>query len=168
MSEFKSSTWPLLFSHHGTIMGNGFLAEIEIHGRLLATKEPKGVWIDGVNPGAIAVGAQTLSGTYGELRNVLALVFIDFANQARNFDEFKAKVELFFNETDPGTVHDWENAVIAVRSGAEAGPDGLPRMDASTARYVSVKLKTADAVTTKDNSIIQQESQDSYYTAAAA
>ena len=167
MSKPQFPTWPLLYSHRGTIMANGFLAEIELHGRLLATKEPEGVWIDGVNPGAIAVGAKTLSDTYGELRNTLARVFIDFADQSKDFDEFKAKVEHFFNETDPDTERDWEDAVLEVRSGDVVGPDELPRVNANTNRSVSVRLKTVEAVTTKDNSIIQQESQDRYVTAVA-
>ena len=168
MSEPQFSAWPLLYSHLGTIMANGFLAEIELHGRLLATEEPEGVWIDGVNPGAIAVGAKTLSDTHVELRNTFARVFIDFADQSEDFNEFKAKVEHFFNETDPGTERDWEDAVLAVRSGAVVGPEELPRVNANTKRSVSVRLKTAETVTTKDNSIIQQESQDHYYAPAVA
>ena len=76
-----SHAWPLLFKHHGTILGKGFLADIEIHGRVLATPEADGVWIDGVNPGAISLGAATLNDTHAELRSTLARVFIDFAEQ---------------------------------------------------------------------------------------
>ncbi len=58
------------------------------------------MWIDGVNPGAIALGAKTLNETPVELRNTLARVFIDFAREALDFDDFKARVEAFFEETD--------------------------------------------------------------------
>ena len=164
----ESSVWPLLFKHQGTILGKGFLADIEIHGRLLATPEADGVWIVGVNPGAISLGAATLNDTHAELRSTLAKVFIDFAEQTDNFDEFKACVEAFFNETDPDTQREWDEAVEAIRAGRVSGPDGVPRQDANAPRYIKVTPKPVEAVTPKDNNIVQEESQDAYYYAKAA
>src|SRR5438105_3607256 len=57
----NASAWPLIFSYKGTIMGKGFLAEIALTGRLLASQEMAGVWLYGVNPGALSVGAPTLA-----------------------------------------------------------------------------------------------------------
>src|SRR5688572_29914780 len=90
--------WPLIFKHHGTLLGKGFLADIEIRGRVLARPEADGVWIDGVNPAAIAFGAATLNATHTELRDTLARVFVDFAEETSGFEEFKARAEQFFNE----------------------------------------------------------------------
>jgi hypothetical protein len=160
--------WPLLFKHHGTILGKGFLADIEIHGRLLATPEADGVWIDGVNPSAISLGAKTLNETHAELRNTLARIFIDFTEQTANFEEFEARVQAFFNETDSETQREWDAAVEAVRAGRTAGPDGIPRKDAETPCFVKITQKTVEAITPKDNTIVQQESQDAYYYAKAA
>src|ERR1700739_4655066 len=109
--ETKSPAWPLLFTHRGTIMGKGFLAEIEFQGRVLATPEVEGIWVSGVHPGAIAVGAATLADTHTELFNTLGRVFVDFAQQSGTFDEFKAMVERFYYESDPETEHEWEQAV---------------------------------------------------------
>ena len=161
----SSHSWPLLFKHRGTILGKGFLADIEIHGRLLATPEADGVWIDGVNPGAISLGAATLNDTQAELRSMLARVFIDFAEQTANFAEFKVRVEAFFNESDEESEREWEAAVEAVRGGRVAGPDGLQRQDAKAPRFVKVTQKTVEAVTPKDNEIVQH--QDTYYAAYA-
>lgn len=162
-THIESHAWPLLFSHHGMILGKGFLADIEVNGRVLATVEADGVWIDGVNPGGIALGAQTLNATHVELRNTLARVFIDFAEQTSGFDDFKARVEAFFNETDDDTVREWDAAVEAVRAGRITGPDGIPRRDANSQCYIKVTRKTEAAITPKDNNIVQQESQDEIY-----
>lgn len=161
-----SHPWPLLFRHHGTILGKGFLADIEIHGRILATPEANGVWIDGVNPGGISLGAATLNDTRVELRSMLARIFIDFAEQTENFDEFKTRVEAFFEETDAETTRVWDAAVGAVRAGHIDGPDGIPRRSASDPSFVKVTQKSVEAVTPKDNTIVQQESQDNYANAA--
>jgi len=158
-----SHAWPLFFKHHGTILGKGFLADIEIHGRLLARPEADGVWIDGVSPGAIALGAATLNDTHVELRATLARVFVDFAEQTSGFEEFKARVEQFFNESDEESEQEWNSAVDAVRAGRVPGPDGVPKQDANTAGYVKVTPKPVEDVTPKDNTIVQQESQDTLY-----
>src|SRR5687767_13938071 len=126
-SDTSSHAWPLLFKHHGTILGKGFLADIEIHGRVLARPEAGGVWIEGVNPGAISLGAATLNDTHAELRATLARVFVDFAEQTAGFDEFKTRIEQFFHETDKDTEQEWEAAVEAVRAGRVAGPERIPR-----------------------------------------
>jgi hypothetical protein len=168
MTVAASHAWPLLFKHHGTILGKGFLADIEVRGRLLATPEADGVWIEGVNPGAISLGAPTLTDTHTELRNTLARVFIDFAEQTSLFEDFKSRVEEFFNETDDATLREWDAAVQAVREGRLAGPDGVPRCDAEAFPcYVTITKKTVEAITPKDNTIVQAESQDALYTAYA-
>jgi len=169
MSQIGLATlaWPLLFRHHGTLLGKGFIADIEIHGRLIAKPEADGVWVDGVNPGAISLGAATLNDTHAELRATLARIFVDFAEQTSNFDEFKARAEQFFNETDADTAREWDTAVEAIRAGQVLGPDGIPRQDANTACYIKVTRKAVEAITPKDNTIVQQESQDAYYAAYA-
>jgi len=168
MSQNAPHAWPLLFKHRGTLLGKGFIADIEILGRVLARPEVDGVWIDGVNPGAISLGAATLNDTHSELRGMLARIFVDFAEQTTNFDEFKARAEQFFAETDQESVQEWETAVEAVRAGRISGPDGIPRQDANAARfYITVTAKPVEDVTPKDNTIVQEESEDAYYTVYA-
>ena len=145
--DVKSHALPLLFTHRGTILGNGFLAEIEFLGRVLATLEVDGVWVDGVNPGAIAVGAKTLVDTKKELDNALVRVFVDFAEHTASFEDFSSRVENFYNESDTDTMREWQEAVAAVRAGKTTGPEGMVKRDAETAPYVKVTRKTAKAVT---------------------
>ena len=166
-TDTKSLAWPLLFTYRGTILGNGFLAEVEFQGRVLATPEIDGVWVDGVNPGAIAVGGKTLADTRTELINTLARVFVDFAEQQGTFDDFRARVERFYSETDTNTEREWAEAVAAVRGGTVVGPEGMPKKDADSTPYVKVTRKSAEAVTPKDNTVVQQESRHQQYAAAA-
>jgi hypothetical protein len=154
--EHKSTAWPLLFNHRGTILGKGFLAEVELQGRLLATPEVEGIWLDGVNPGSLALGASNLAEANAELQNTLTLLLIDFAEEAPTFDAFKANVEHFFNDTDTDSEREWNAAVECVRAGAVNGPEGLPRHRAESERIVKVTQKAVEAVTPKDNMIGRQ------------
>jgi hypothetical protein len=157
--ETTSTAWPLVFSYNGIIMGRGFLAEIAMQGRLLATPEVEGVWLHGVNPGALAVGAATLSDANTELRNTLTRLFIDFAEQSATFDAFRERVITYFNESDAQSAQEWEEARKQVRAGVVPVPDGLPRKTAETDTKTSVQvnIKTAEAVTPQDNIFVQQD-----------
>src|SRR3990170_3436869 len=43
--------WPLCFTYNGSVIGKGFVAHVDLCGRLLAIPEADGVWMHGVNPG---------------------------------------------------------------------------------------------------------------------
>ena len=73
----------------------------------------------------------------------------------------------FFAETDPVTEREWDAAVEAIRAGRVAGPEGMKRQDAKSPLYIRVTPKSVEAITPKDNTIVQQESQDAYYAAYA-
>jgi len=140
-TDQKSLMWPLIFAYRETILGQGFLAEITLRGRVLASPESDGVWVYGVNPGAIAVGAPTLGDTHGELRNALHRLFIDFAQEAGTFDDFKETIERFVGESDPETQQEWDMARASVRAGNVSVPSDLPR-ETSEAQYF-VQVTTA-------------------------
>ena len=44
-------------------------------------------------------------------------MFVDFAESANTFTEFREALERFYHETDQETVSEWEEAVKAVRLG---------------------------------------------------
>jgi len=120
-NEQKSPLWPLIFGYRGTILGRGFVADITLQGRVLASPESDGVWVYGVNPGAIAITAPTLGDTHGKLRSTLHRLFVDFAENATDFDDFKTTIERFVEESDPDTQQEWETARASVRAGSAAG-----------------------------------------------
>ena len=144
--------WPLLFRYRGPVLGKGYVAVVELHGRLLARPaEGGGVWLDGVNPGALALGAPTIQAARKELNSALTGVFVDFAAEADSFDAFKAQVERFFQDTDAGSVAEWQACVAEVQSGRITSPGLLPVLKASSPLLVTVIRKSADAVTPQDN-----------------
>lgn len=146
----KSVAWPLLFTYKGPVFGKGFLSYVELCGKLLAVPETEGVWLNGVNPGAVAVGAKTLDEANRELRDTLTRVFVDFAEHADSFGGFKAAVERFYNESDQETLDEWAQTVEAVRKGLVPIPSGLQREPGWTC-FVRVTEKSLDQVTPHDN-----------------
>ena len=162
----KSIAWPLIFFYRGTILGRGFLADINLQGRVLACPESDGVWVYGVNPGAVAVSAPTLAGTNIELRETLTKLFVDFAQAAKTFDEFKAVVERFLQESDAASGQEWDAARAAVRAGELVAPKDLRKETESVPWFVNVTEKPIETVTPDDNLLIKQETSDIYETAA--
>lgn len=163
----KSIAWPLIFSYRGTIFGQGFVVDINLQGRVLATPESEGVWVYGINPGAIAVSAPTLADTNVKLRNTLTRLFIDFAREANTFEDFKAAVERFVAESDPVSEDEWQTARAEVKAGRNAGPGDLPKETSDTKYSVTVTQKPINAVTPQDNLLVQQDSALAAYDLAA-
>lgn len=156
--------WPLCFTYNGSVIGKGFVAHVDLCGRLLAIPEADGVWLHGVNPGAVAVGAPTLSDANLQLRDILTKAFIDFANDSADFDEFKGRVEAFYNATDEDA-GDWERAVEQIKSGAAPVPDGIRRCP-DPILYVRVSQKTIAQLTPADNPLVFREAQPALSSAA--
>lgn len=155
MEEFTltptPAAWPLMFVYRAPILGHAFVAVVELEGRLLARPEGERVWLDGVNPGAFALGAPSLATANLELHSALTAVFVDFAERSESFEAFRSAVETFFHETDVDTVAEWDASVAAVRRGQIAAPAGLPVRSAETPPAVRVIYKSLESVTPGDN-----------------
>jgi hypothetical protein len=167
--ETKPATWPLLFTSKSRVFGKGYIAQIELSGRLLAELEVDGVWLYGVNPGAIAVGAATLATANVDLYKALTAVFTDFADEADSFAVFKTSVEKYFNECDQDTLTEWEHGVARMKASTTVeAPAGLPIKDGvKTKVYVRVSEQSADTITPKDNKVPDCEPAPSQLAAAA-
>ncbi len=159
--ELKPASWPLLFSYKSRVFGNGYIAEVELCGRLLAELETEGVWLYGVNPGALAVGAVNLTTANVDLHKALTGVFVDFAESARTFGAFEAAVTKYFYQTDDEAVADWQTAVERVRASATIeAPAGLPIKDTSKTKvFVRVAEQAMSTISPKDNDCVSAPSQ---------
>ena len=146
-----TGVFALLFSYRGPIVCQGYLAKIDLQGRLLARISKDSVWLEGVNPGALAVTGTSLAEANTELRRVLTNVFSDFAKEATTGAGFRALVKRFFNETDDATVAEWTDAVMRVRKGGVEVPSGLPKYSADDEICVSVAWKKFERLTPGDN-----------------
>ena len=149
--ETRPEAWPLFFSYRSPIVGRGFLADVELLGRVLATVGDD-VWLDGVNPGAFAVEAASLDVAGAALRTALTNVFIDMAADA-DAVEFEHRVVAFFNAQDDDTLDEWQEAVEAIRRGEHGAPE-LPRFAAETPIEIRVTTKPGADLMPEDNPMI--------------
>ncbi len=156
MTTHTTTVLPLLFSYRGPIVGHGYMAKIDLCGRLLSRVEAGSTWLEGVNPGAIAVSADSLQEANSELRRALTNVFSDFAEEAATQAKFRALVRQFFKDTDQETVAEWKAAVVSVRQGNVRAPDGLHAVPAETEIYVRVSCKKLALLTPTDNDAAAQ------------
>jgi len=155
---------PLCFTYAGSVIGKGFVAHVDLCGRLLAIPEADGVWLHGVSPAAVAVGAETLPEANLELRDILTRTFIDFANDSDTFAAFKVKVEEFYHATDDDAA-EWQAAVDSIKAGTTPVPDDIRRCP-DPDLYVRVSEKTYAQLTPADNQLVYREAQPALSSAA--
>jgi hypothetical protein len=111
---------PLMLILKDTISGDGFLAGITLSGRALMVKEDDGKWwMYGVRPAAIAESGDTVQEAFLHFRNRYTEVLFDMAQEYRTFDSFKKEVERFFFESDEADERRWDEALAAIRGGAQ-------------------------------------------------
>lgn len=142
------ATYPLLFTFVDKVEGNGFLADVRVHGRLLAVEEEDGWWMYGVNPGGLAASGDPQAAAYAEFRQTLMKVLFDIATEAQDFYAFRATGKKFFEETNEPNLTDWEKAREQVKAG-KATIEGLRRETAESPRRIEITQK--DTFAAKDN-----------------
>lgn len=144
--------YPLLFTFRDKVSGNGFLVNIVIDGRVLASQEEDGWWMYGVQPGDLAAGGSTFAEAHCEFRKAFTTILFDIAEDAEDLKTFRADVHKFFKGINHPTEKEWQAAVCAVRAGritADAICGGLQTKPADSRRSVRVKL--LKVFKTKDN-----------------
>ena len=94
-------------------------------------------------------------------------LFIDFANEANDFDAFRSAVVRFVEQSDPGAQREWEDARADVRAGAVPVPDDLHRETTEAPFSVDVAVKHVETATPQDNLSWQQSDANTIYAAAA-
>jgi hypothetical protein len=109
--------YPLLFSYRDPVIGNGYVAGVEIHGRAILTLEDELFWVEGVNPGGIACPGETRGEALASFRLNYQQVLVELAIEADDFEEFRQKVEAMFHESSEPVVEEFEAAVAEVRRG---------------------------------------------------
>ncbi len=129
---------PLFFRYTDTIESRAFTARVETLGRILARAEDGGgIWIDGVNPGAIAEGGPNPTEALGNFRRSYREVLEDLAETNASIGSFRRVVEEWVHAFDAITLEEWLQAVARVRSG-EVVVNGFPKRDSQTSPSVSV------------------------------
>jgi len=132
--------YPLLFTFLDKVEGKEYLADVKVHGRLLAEQEDDVWWMYGVNPGGLAASGKTRAEAYMEFRTTLMKVLFDLATDAPDFYAFRADARRFFDEVDSETLDEWAVAREQVRKG-EINLEGMRRETAETPRRIEISHK---------------------------
>lgn len=133
---------PLYFRTKQLVFGNGFVAGVEIVGRVTAVEEFGSVWIYGVNPGGIAESGDDLPSAYANFRVWFAKVLFDMAGMADDFADFRRTVDKYLRATDDESVAEWQAARKAIRAGNS--PVWKTGMFRAERRDLSVQLVATD------------------------
>ena len=127
-------SYPIVFSFRDPIVGNGFVAGVEIVGRAVLTEEDDGdVWVFGVQPGGVAGGDKQIETALRQFKENYLTVLFDLASDANTFHAFKKSVDAFFAQTNKPNEQDWNGLHALVKRGSISLP-GMERVDASTRR----------------------------------
>ena len=141
-------TWPLWVTHRGVTVGRGFIAKVEVTGRLVAHQDATGIWLEGVTPAGLVLdaGASTIEEAQPLLRETLVGALNVFAEDAAAFREFRDAVHAFLSTTDEVAIQEWRGAVERVRSTRER-PDGLDVWSADRETSVSIAEMAVEDLT---------------------
>lgn len=152
--EDRMTQYPLMFRYQQAVVGNGFVAQVEIRGRVLAESTDEGFWFSGVNPGDASGGGATMQEAYADFRRCLSEIIFDIAIDGRGFENFKTTVEELFAATDRESEAMWLRAVEEIRSG-RSGENftGLPRLRAEDPRLVKVTEILTSAANASENAL---------------
>jgi hypothetical protein len=129
--------YPLFFTYRDIIVGAGFVAGVEVHGRALLREEEGGFWMYGVNPGGVAGGGQERAAAFQEFRLGYRSVLLDLATEGESFDRFAASVHAFIDEVNQPNEREWLLARAAVRAGLVTAD--LPRVEGDRPADVRVE-----------------------------
>ena len=88
--------YPLIFKFKDLIAGPGFLAGIQLEGRVLMTQEADDEWwLYGVSPGGISESGSTPEEAHLKFRKFFSEVLADLAEVSGNFEDFQTAVNNF-------------------------------------------------------------------------
>ena len=118
-AEGIDMVYPLLFKFRTSVVGEGWLAGVELRGAAVVTKEASGEHIaHGLKPGGVAGVGSTLTEAYLAYKEDVQTVLYDMAGNAP-FEAFRESVLEFFDSADA-----WGEAEVRRRSPDRSGRQG--------------------------------------------
>ena len=146
--------YPLMFRYQQAVVGNGFVARVEIRGRVLGVFTPDGFWLSGVNPGDVSGGGVDPHAAYADFRRGLTEIIFDIALESHSFEGFQRTVGELFDTVDRQSEAAWLQAVDEIRSG-RTGENffRLPRLSAEDPRWAKVTEIVTSAANASENAV---------------
>lgn len=109
--------YALFFETGGPVFGEGYVALVQVRGRLLAVETGTDFELYGVNPGGAAVHAPTLNEAYVRFVEDLRLVLVDIASEGCRFPDFRRQAQDLFAAAGSRTEARWREARARARRG---------------------------------------------------
>lgn len=92
--------YPLVFRFRTSVLGEGWVAGVELRGAATVTKETSGEYVaHGLKPGGVAGVGSTLIEAYESYKEDVQVVLHDMAG-SESFESFRGKVLEFFDSAD--------------------------------------------------------------------
>ena len=113
---------PLLFTFNQIVMGDGFIAGVQMSGRALLEEQDDEIWISGVSPVGVAGGGLDRSGAFANFRKAWAEVLFDIAAEACSFPEFEQACSEFLSASQDSISAQWQSALELVRKNKYVDP----------------------------------------------
>lgn len=107
--------FPVLYDFRDLVAGNGYVAQVEILGRVLLEEDADEVSFSGVQPSGLAGSGANRGEAWAEYLARHRAVLFDMADEASDFDGFRNAVKGFFDEPNGDMEALWGEAVAAVR-----------------------------------------------------
>ena len=99
-AEGIDMVYPLLFKFRTSVVGEGWLAGVEMRGAAVVTKEASGEYLaHGLKPGGVAGVGSTLTEAYLAYKEEVQTVLYDMPGDA-SFEAFREGVHEFFDSAD--------------------------------------------------------------------
>lgn len=99
-AEGIEMVYPLFFKFRTSVVGEGWLAGVELRGAVVVTKEASGEYIaHGLTPGGVAGVGSTVTEAYMAYKEEVETVLYDMAEDVP-FDAFREGVLEFFDSAD--------------------------------------------------------------------
>ena len=143
-AEGIDMVYPLLFKFRTSVVGDGWLAGVDLRGAAVVTKEASGEYIaHGLKPGGVVGVGSTLTEAYLAYREEVQTVLYDMAGKAR-FEAFREDVLEFFDSPDAwGEAKFAEGRQMVVAGKVDSSLPQEPRPELG-ARVVELELRSTN------------------------
>ena len=110
----KSQPLPLVFSFRELVIGNGFIASVQMSGRALMDEDDE-TWITAIAPVGFSGGGAERTEAFAAFRRTWFEILVDIASDSEDFPTFKRECESFLMGTQDDLTEDWNQALAFVR-----------------------------------------------------
>lgn len=106
---------PLVFSFRELVIGNGFIASVQMCGRALMDEADE-TWLTGIAPVGFSGGGMDRTEAFGAFRRAWFEILVDIANESADFASFRELSLEFLRSSQEAMTREWEEALAIVRA----------------------------------------------------